>query len=108
MITALVGRTSRRLIKSSATVKVATKAPNTSFSRGNAYATIRKSTTGVIPIFGTQSNNSSQNDPLTWMKTISGITAAGILLGSGTIDSENKTLCCGIVGVVGSDEYDAR
>lgn len=108
MITTLVGRTSRRLIKTSATTRIVAKAPNPSFSRSAVYATIRKSTTSVTPIFGTQSNGGNQIDPLTWMKTIAGITAAGTILGSGIIDADNKTLCCGIVGVVGSNDHDAR
>jgi hypothetical protein len=42
-----------------------------------------------------------------WMKIIASIAATGTLA-SGVLYDENKTDCCGIAGVVGSTDHDAR
>lgn len=42
-----------------------------------------------------------------WMKIIAGIAATGVLV-SGVLSDDQKADCCGIAGVVGSADHDAR
>lgn len=108
MIKALAGQTSKRLIQTSLSSRAAVgRSSCTKLLQGNAISTIRKSTTAAItPILGTKCND-YQAQNLTWMKTMASIAAAGALVASGIMDYD-KTDCCGIVGVVGSNQYDAR
>ena len=77
--------------------------------KANVISTTRKVTSSVTPILGSQqSSNDGQWCPLTLMKTMMGVTAAGALVSGGILDGENKTDCCGIVGVVGTQDHDAR
>ncbi len=106
MIKALAGQTSKRLIQTSLSSRAAGRSPYIRSGQGNAIS-FRKSTAAAIaPILGAQCNdNQAQN--LTWMKAMTSIAAAGALVASGLMDYD-KTDCCGIVGVVGSNQYDAR
>lgn len=45
---------------------------------------------------------------LTWIKMAAGITAAGAVTASGILDTRNKAECCGIAGVIGTADNDAR
>jgi hypothetical protein len=75
----------------------------------NVIGTIRKSSTSVTPPLGTQYNqNDSQRSSLDWMKAMATFASAGFILGQGVMNTEDKTKCCGIVGVVGTKEHDAR
>jgi len=45
---------------------------------------------------------------LNWIKMAAGITAAGAVTASGILDTSNKAECCGIAGVIGTADNDAR
>jgi hypothetical protein len=51
-------------------------------------------------------NGHEKGKPSTWMKALAGITAAGTVV-AGILD-EKKAECCGIVGVIGTTDHDAR
>ena len=116
-MTALIGRNSRRLLQNSLTCRVGVGGSilPSAYSGNYAFAAAtRKATTSTVaPILSTQAQNNESKGypyPLEWMKAVAGMTAAGVLLSSGIINNnvENNTDCCGIVGVVGTEENDAR
>ena len=51
-------------------------------------------------------NGHEQENPVAWMKILAGVTAAGAVA-TGIIDDKTAE-CCGIVGVVGTPDHDAR
>ena len=107
MIKAIVGRSSKRMLQSSSIRRVGVSY----IPKRNTIATIRKSTSVAAPIVGSYNNNNGSNSndysQMMWMKTIAGsVAATGAALLA--IDNDIKTDCCGIVGVVGTKENDAR
>jgi len=73
--------------------------------------TCRQSSTIPLRIVSSQSNNSNNNDSTTWnyLALASAMTAASVTVALGR-DSilPQKTKCCGIAGVVGTEKHDAR
>ena len=51
-------------------------------------------------------NGHEQENPMAWMKILAGVTAAGAVA-TGILDDKTAE-CCGIVGVVGTPDHDAR
>jgi hypothetical protein len=43
-----------------------------------------------------------------WMKVLAGLSTMGAVLGSNWIHGDNKADCCGIAGVIGTEDNDAR
>lgn len=108
MISAAVGRSSRSILKNSLRQRASLGSVSRNhLSRNNfaANASSTRNSTSLAPIIGTQSNGGNDFS-LNWMKTAAAMAAAGAFVASGNVN--NKTDCCGIVGVVGTKEYDAR
>ena len=106
MIRLLAGRASKRLVQTSLSSRIAGGSAHQCIPRSNVISkAMRSSSTNVTPILATQCNE-SQGQNVAWLKTVASITTAGVLMAGGMMD--DKTRCCGIVGVIGTDQYDAR
>lgn len=73
-------------------------------------STIKRNSQSLAAIAGTQNSDKHDYFSMNWMKTVAAMTAtAGALAVSGnSMMNESKTDCCGIVGVVGTTDHDAR
>ena len=75
-----------------------------------SYSTRNSTSLAAVPMIGTQSSDANDFS-LKWMKAAVTMAAAGVLVASGEANNssrDNKTDCCGIVGVVGTKGHDAR
>jgi len=106
----VASRSGRRFLQSSSAL-LGNNCTSNPFGRRIIHATARRSTiaSSSTPILSTLNHgNNNEKDFKGWIKNIAGMTAAGALLASGLLDIDNKTDCCGIVGIVGSANLDAR
>ncbi len=105
----MVGRSSRFLLGKALKQEARKSVQCTYFARNRlcGIASATRSSTNLAPIVATQSNNGGESS-LEWMKAVAVITAGGALVANGNAKLDSKTDCCGIVGVVGSKENDAR
>ena len=103
MISSMVGRSSRTILQ-----KTFTQRTCASVQRKQAVIALStRNAASLAPIAGAQ-NHEGNDFSSKWMKTIAAMTAAGTLAASGIANKDRKTHCCGIVGVVGTKEHDAR
>mmetsp|Transcript_11346 Transcript_11346/g.21243 ORF Transcript_11346/g.21243 Transcript_11346/m.21243 type:complete len:725 (-) Transcript_11346:84-2258(-) len=61
----------------------------------------------VTAKFNGQESALEMENSSAWKKILAGIAATGVVA-SGILDEDQKTDCCGIAGVVGSSDHDAR
>ena len=97
------GRTTRSLLQN--TLRQRTRASVQ--RKQTVIALTARNSASLAPIAGAQ-NYEGNDFSSKWMKTIAAMTAAGTLAASEIANKDSKTHCCGIVGVVGTKEHDAR
>lgn len=101
----LLGHARRRLLSTATASRFSARStlrshvPTRRFATQNAQAALA---TTVVNGNGV----SNQENPLAWMKVLAGITAAGTV--ASQIIDNRKAECCGIAGVIGTTDHDAR
>jgi len=72
----------------------------------NNFAARSLSTNSARALTSTINGQEYHESSSAWMKMLAGVAAAGTLA-SGILD-DRKAECCGIVGVIGTTDHDAR